>query len=534
MKNLIYSFLLVIIVVGLGGCSENLLNENPPHIIGPDALYTDLEGFQAGINGLYSLVVEERTGINRNDINNEIMMNGTDIMYGNQRASVGQVLNQWQERNNSQYFMYERLWEWLYGIVNSANTIVNRAQNPDIDWTEEEKNGIVTEARTIRAWAYRHLTYLWGDVPLTLNESTGQNIQFDWTRTPIDSVRQAMEADWLFAKQHLPETPPQPGKLTKGVAQHYLAELYLAMGENEKARDEALELIDSGPFSLITQRYGVESDEPGTPFTDMFIDGNSNYDEGNSEVLWTFQAEYLVPGGDSQNIMRRWHVNRYYNFMAVTVERGGRGIGRIGPTNYVIQLYEDGDDRGSKHAWRYFYIYDAEVDDIPEGFSDGDTVFVYEDRDEQIRDTYWPSTQKWDSAPEQDVTEAQQYNDQIYLRLGETYLLLAEAQLKLGNTGTAKPGAAWAINQLRERANATLITPGEVDLNFILDERARELYSEEQRRYTLLRTNTWLERTRIGNTIAGPEITERDKLYPIPQDVIDANTQGVLRQNPGY
>jgi hypothetical protein len=93
---------------------------------------------------------------------------------------------------------------------------------------------------------------------------------------------------------------------------------------------------------------------------------------------------------------------------------------------------------------------------------------------------------------------------------------------------------AVAINTLRTRAHAPLVTPAQIDLDFILDERSRELFSEEERRYTLVRTGKLVERVKLHNVISGPVITDRDKLLPIPQNVIDANLSKVFPQNPGY
>ena len=94
--------------------------------------------------------------------------------------------------------------------------------------------------------------------------------------------------------------------------------------------------------------------------------------------------------------------------------------------------------------------------------------------------------------------------------------------------------AAEVINKLRRRANASEISAGDVTLDFILDERSRELFSEEHRRYTLLRTGKWFERTKLHNKVASPNIVERDKLFPIPQRVIDANLTKEMEQNPDY
>ena len=73
-----------------------------------------------------------------------------------------------------------------------------------------------------------------------------------------------------------------------------------------------------------------------------------------------------------------------------------------------------------------------------------------------------------------------------------------------------------------------------MDIDFILDERSRELVTEEHRRYTLLRTNKWLERTALYNARGGEFIADKDRLFPIPQVVIDANLTQDMPNNPGY
>ena len=161
----------------------------------------------------------------------------------------------------------------------------------------------------------------------------------------------------------------------------------------------------------------------------------------------------------------------------------------------------------------------------------GDTVFFnWRGKDEELKNPYWPSTKKWDYADPNDVSGTTNYNDQVYLRLGETYLILAEAQLLTNN----KEGAANTINILRRRSNASEISANDVDIDFILDERSRELWSEEHRRYSLRRAGKWFERVSQYNKVSGPTATEnRDELLPIPQMVIDVNTVE-FPQNPGY
>ena len=76
------------------------------------------------------------------------------------------------------------------------------------------------------------------------------------------------------------------------------------------------------------------------------------------------------------------------------------------------------------------------------------------------------------------------YRDRYVMRLAETFLLRAEAHYLNGNLDAA----ADDINEIRERSMASPITSSDVTMEFILDERARELFVEENRLMTLMRT----------------------------------------------
>ena len=568
MINIIKISVLVVLILVVAGCKKSFLTEKPLNIIAPENLYINKSGFESGLYGLYSLWREERKGINgpTNDMALTPAFIGVDNAYSLRPAGSApeQVFNDFGVRLNSSDPYIRRVWEYLYQIVNAANTLIDRSVNPSINWTETEKKQIVGEAKLIRAWAYRHLTFLFGNVPLNLSESKGGNIRTDWDRNPVAEVRKAMEQDWLDAEAGMSDVAIVEGRASKVVAQHYLAELYLTTGEFQKAKDKALLVTQNTNYNLITARYGVNAALPGTPFTDMFLDKNSNRSEGNREALWVAQNAYLSTGGDA-NIMRRWWVNRYAdikvgspstNPLTLSVELGGRGLGRFAVTKYAFSLYAPNDQRGSAFAWRFFYLMNnpaslptnantntAATCALP-GYTTGpaggrigiDTVrlsvLCNEPAPNAISAPNWPSIRKWDWAPSDpaDIQNASNYNDQIYLRLAETYLLLAEAKFRLGDL----PGAAITLNIIRARANATPITAAQVTLDFILDERSRELITEEHRRYTLLRTGTWFVRTQLNNKYAGPKIILRDTILPIPQSVIDANLTKLMPQNPGY
>lgn len=527
----------------LMGCSKKYLDEDSRGVLTADLLYSSQAGFQNGLNGLYDEVRRYRSGDlygQINDIMNMQAVIGVDDAYGNWRDPTVDVFNLWGIINNPSFGHYDNVWSWLYETINEANTIINRADEATFIWTPGAKNNIVAQARLIRAWCYRHLTSLWGDIPLTLVESTGANIQTNWQRTPKTQVWASMRDDLLFAEQNLPVTSTDDAQLIQGVASHYLAELYLAMGRPDSAKIEATKVTTNPAYQLVTARYGVNLSAPGTPFTDMFLDGNSLRSQGNTEALWTFQLGLNINGGEGYNIMRRYWANRYYSLtvkgtdgkstspIQVVAVAGGRGIGRLSPTRWMLNLFKGvQDDRGGNFSWHYYYLMNTTP---PKGYAIGDTVRLDSTGIEKLSNPNWPSTSKWDWTSPTNVLIDPQYNDQFLVRSAETYLLLAEADYDLGDM----QGAADAINPLRTRAHATPITAADITIDYILDERARELFSEEDRRYVLLRTGRWLARVQADNKIAAPNVQARDSLLPIPQAVIDANRTSPMTQNPGY
>ena len=169
-----------------------------------------------------------------------------------------------------------------------------------------------------------------------------------------------------------------------------------------------------------------------------------------------------------------------------------------------------------------------------------------------------------------DAGNAYYDTDWYMVRIAETYLLRAEARLAQGN----KAGAAEDINVLRNRAGAKPCTAEQVNIDYILDERVRELFGEEQRWITLSRlscnpkatyisdcyptqdnttSNTLYERTRkygvgyenddrgrdaytdaMGNTRHRPNIKPHNYILPIPSQIIKSNKDVKIEQNYGY
>ena len=107
--------------------------------------------------------------------------------------------------------------------------------------------------------------------------------------------------------------------------------------------------------------------------------------------------------------------------------------------------------------------------------------------------------------------------DLYVMRLAETYLLRAEAYVRKGDAASLQK-AAEDVNVLRARANAKLASANEMNIDYILDERARELMTEEPRMRTLIRMGNLVERVRKYDIdpVSRETIQDFNRFWPIP------------------
>ena len=135
------------------------------------------------------------------------------------------------------------------------------------------------------------------------------------------------------------------------------------------------------------------------------------------------------------------------------------------------------------------------------------------------------------------ISQQQGRRDAFVIRLAEMYLIVAEAEMNLGNMDEALAH----FNEVRRRAahpgqeDEMEIGVGELDLDMILDERAREFAGEQLRWFDLKRTDKLLERVQAWNPDASPNIRPHHVVRPIPQAQLDAVTnKDEFTQNQGY
>lgn len=515
------------------GCS-GFLDEELKSSLAPSNTYTSSYGFEVGVTGLY--------GLARSEFNTwggafashgqacpyEALQIGTDIVFaGHKDGSLMPFENLSYTPSTTFVTSY---WNYAYGMIASANEILTYSEKDGVKWDNAgDKAFYQAEARFFRAYAYRYLVYLYGDVPYV--DKIEPNFRLDYTRTPKAEVLDKMIEDLKFAVANLPGDPDKvvAGRLTKWAAEHILTEVYLLAGKNTEAEASAKNVINSGQFSLMKDRFGVAKDKPGDAFSDLFIEYNQRRPNGNKETIWIMPYEYKTTGGGGANDdwSRRAWVPKYWEIadFALADSMGGRGLAQIVPLKWWIENDEflaPNDMRNSPYNIKRDWYYNNEKSD-----KKGELAEITETR--WNTGQLYPAPTKFFYGKADDLAYSGSNKDRTKIRLSETYLLLAEALIRQGKTADA----AAAINVVRERAGATPITAVEATVDFLLDERIRELLGEELRRFTLVRFGKLKERTLKYNTKT-QNMDDHHALWPIPQTIIDSNTGAEFPQNPGY
>ena len=569
-------------------CNESsFLKEEPKDFNSTGNSFQTEMDFNMSVNDLYNLVRLEYYGADENTPFDYIY--GTDLIFDGEPGTTNRGGNM-NAAFNPTGNIPRIHWDNLYKIISESNTILSRLATANI--SDETKQLIEAKALFFRGMSYRTLAYLYGGVPIVLEEL--ETPKTDFVRsTREETLSQAIE-DVKKAAENLPDiTEVRDGEISSPAAYHLLSEIYIAAGKNQEAVEAASRVIENPALGLMYQRFGSRANEvPGDVYWDLFRVNNQNRSAGNTEGLWVIQYETNLPGGGSStadlkiagNYMLERHcapmvrdvklrVQEIVDGQEVTKEyapfrwpvsdyTGGRGIGwGISTTYFTNTIWEEdftNDIRNANHNFvrkfaitseefkQRFGIDTIDVDNPPANLVVGQggsmTIpgrFLYAYQSKATTPNEHPEELYVNRATlELKSIAGTTYCDQYMFRLAETYLLRAEAYLNLND----KASAAADINVIRERANAKPVDAAEVDLEYILDERMRELGVEEKRRLTLMRTGTLYDRVMKCNPFyANPEtcgdgigMLEKYNLWPIPLSAIEANIGATLEQNPGY
>ena len=528
------------------------------------------------------------------------------MSYNGENPVGSEYLSDWSTQlipsNNARVREY---WLRAFRIVQYSNVLIDAIDAIEEGSTvfagqEEKRAELSGEARFFRALMYRTLVALYGGVPIF--DEAVSSPKTDLVRASEAEVYNFVIADLVFAAANLPSKgeEAQPGRITQGAAKHLLAEVYNSVGSYDLAIAAATSVINDYGYALMTSRFGLDNSDAvlsdgdptdvGDVFYDLFTHGNHNLSE-NTEGIWVIQNEFITGTNtiDGQNSGERAFGPAYHRLgngpdgiraikgpsYDLFMPQFGRPVAWAKTTNYVAyNIWRsdwDNDIRNSNHnmfrTWRYNNpaskwngrLIQPAIDWYERtDMKDPTSALVLVNgqpnnlkSNGQIRnDTIqylWPFPMKA-ASPNIHFSSLNREGggfsnkDQYAMILAETYLLRAEAHLRKGNLGSA----AADINVVRARSGANPVADGDVTLDYLFDERARELYTEEWRLIHMMRmrevdgTNVLVDRTiryynndqAIGGVGAG--IQTHNRLYPIPQSEIDLNIDAVLEQNPGY
>lgn len=365
------------------------------------------------------------------------------------------------------------------------------------------------EARFLRAFQYSVMMDLFGNVPFVteadiIGGPPPARIERANLFNYVESELKALETELVAAKAN------EYGRADQAAAQALLARIYL----NAQVYTGTAKFTEAISYAkkVIAYSYSLTSDYRWLMLADNHLNTAENiftinYD-GTKTRNWggtTFLTHASI--GGSMNASN-YGVDGGWGGLRTTSAFVGKFPDNSGLTDKRAQFYQNGQSLNINSLTT---------------FTDGFAVTKYRN----VSRTGTPgSSLTW-----MDI-------DFPLFRLAEQYLIYTEAHLRGGTGGDAATALTY-INNLRTRAfgNASgNIASGQLNLNFVLDERARELYWEGFRRTDLIRYNLFTESAYLwpwkGGVSSGTQVDAFRKLYPIPADDIVANPN--LIQNTGY
>jgi len=530
---------LVILAAIHTGCNKMLDEEVVSTVT--DEFYNTPGGFATAVNGCYVAMrafYSTERGMTLTVFGTDTYTNGSDGDF--------KFANQYSPQLDPRYVHLRDLWSNFYQTLNTCNAVIDRADKvPGLD-SLVKKTGIA-EAQFCRAHYYFILLQLFGPVPLRTHENT--TILPESTRDPVASIYDVVIQDLEAAAAVLPPSQNDWGRATKPAAEQLLARVLLTRASSPEAK--ATDYANAAKYAdkvIKEYSFGLLPD-----IGQIFAQGKENNPETVWAVQYTTDALYNYP----DNNACRFFLMQYDVLGGMKRDlTNGTPWKRFKPTPFLLEtLYKERvhDVRYEKFFTNVWYT------NAPTAtLKMGDTAIWlpgYDVSDAEIKskkyllvpprnytEKIYPSLNKFSDAMRPD-NQASGVRPFIAFRLAEDYLIAAEAYMLSGN----KPEAVKRLNTLRMRAARQGATPDETaahqeamkiqeaDLNidFILDERGRELIGEQFRWFDLKRTGKLLERVKKYNAQGAANIEAKHLLRPIPQEQIDRSSN-VVEQNEGY
>jgi hypothetical protein len=529
-------------------CKKQLVEE--PHSGLTPQYFSTAQGFRSGLDAAYAG--------NRNIWGTENFLTmtvpGTDEFKSG--GGGNNDFNIYSSSFDANSGWVSGIWNACYTFINDCNGVIdNGSKVTGLDSATVKQS--VAEAKFLRANYYFLLVRFWG--PVTLNKNFISAPSTSASRTPINEVYNFIIQDLKDAVAVLSPSPVQkgvlPGKATAAAANHLLAKVYLTRAYSSAKEPDDFQNAYNTAKALIDASTGLGLGLL-PDFASVYAEGN----EANKEVLWSVQHTSNLTYNNNNNELNYHFVMGYENFPGLVRSMAyGRPFNRVDMTRWMSDtcFADKTNDTRYYKTFQSVWLSNAadkipKVNGVPK-YSLGDTAIYMpgvDVSDAKITATRYllvpprnytlqlhPTMLKYQDTKRGSINDPS-VRPVIVYRLAETYLLAAEAAINLNdNTNAAK-----YINAVRERAAypsgnaiAMRIDPEDVTLDYILDERSRELAGEQTRWLDLVRTNKLVERVKLHNADAGRNIQSKHVLRPIPQTQIDRVITGdKYPQNTGY
>jgi hypothetical protein len=525
-------YILLLFLSGFTSCTD-VLDEQLTGGLTADGVFADEEGINFALNGAYAAMTTFIGSSGNRETGWTLIAFGTDT-YTNGSDGNFKYVNTYTSDLNASSPIFTEPWDVFYRGINSTNTVLGRVDAAIPEQPDKVKN-ITAQARFLRGYYYFWLARIYGPVHYTDQETMGA--QTEATRMPLDQLYPKIIEDLQFAADNLPGEQAEYGRATSWAAKAALADVYLNTKNYDQAAQYAEDIINNGPYSMVK------------PVSELWTIGN----EENSEVILSAQFSSdleLDNGGIPSHLFFLMEYDKLPGMKRDVVN--GRPWKRFKPTNYLLNLYDQDDQRYDATFTTVWYANNA--DNAPTGVQVGDTAIYLPRRpftkamkdakpygvnifnqDEYTEKTY-PSSKKWVQPNRLSTNEESGDRNFIAYRLAEIYLIASEANALKSAPDQNK--ALQYLNTVRMRAYgvdniSSLPVINAIDIDVILEERAKELAQEGKRWLDLTRTGKLVERVKLYNAEAAPNIQPYHALRPIPLNQID-RTSTDFPQNPGY
>ncbi|UAB85015.1 RagB/SusD family nutrient uptake outer membrane protein [Zunongwangia sp. SCSIO 43204] len=512
------------------GCTGELdVEPGDPNAFLAEDFYSDAQSYREGLAGVYANL--SLTGTNGADNSNIAGLDAGTSQYGRglwnlQELSTDEAIWSWEndpglrELNRNTWTSENVVLRGMFGRTMTSVAFANeylRQTSPEVLETRGVENQLKeqietyrAEARFLRALAYYHMMELFGKAPyLTENDPVGAYQAPMYGRTELFNY---IESELLEVVPAM-EDPLQNeyARADKAAAWMVLAKIYLnsEVYTGEERYSDCLKYCNN----IIESPYTLAPN-----YLTLFMADNDR-SEARNEIIFPFISDGIT----TQN---------------------------YGPTTVVINgqvgsIESNASDFGVNPGWNGAIRVSQEFSEtMLNGSYNNDTrnTLITEERSINIPSISQRNTgyiiAKWSNLTSTgEAGSALEIVDTDFplFRLGDVYLMYAEAHLR-GGGGNLQNAVAY-VNELRARADNPLrISPSELTLDFLIEERMVELYWEGHRRQDLIRfsqysggTYNWSWK---GNAPKGIAIGDYRKLYPIPSASLAANPN--LTQNPGY